>query len=138
MLQASPTESCDKPHERRAKTYLTREQLWEVYEAYCLAHDRVQFKRDRFNNCCKLYDVWRRWHAQGGNGTMTTRQMAEALGVELHNLRSVSRWMAVWVEQGVISKEEVVSMTGKTLGLRVDLRPVGEIQALMRGCSSAG
>jgi hypothetical protein len=137
MLQASRADQVANATSR-ARVYLTREELWEVYEAYCRAHGRVQFKKDRFNNCCKLYDLWRRWHAQGGDGTVTARQMAQALGCELHNITSVRRWMAVWVEQGVISKEEVLSMTGKKLGLRVDLRPVDEIQALMRGCSSAG
>jgi hypothetical protein len=136
MLQAPGTEQVANATSK-ARVYLTREELWEIYTANCERRG-VRPRKDRFNNICKTYDVWRRWDAQGSDGTITRRQMAEALGCELHNLRSVSRWMSCWIEEGVITKEEVLSMTGKTLGLRVDLRPVDEIQALMRGCSSAG
>lgn len=118
------------------KTYLNREQLWEVFQAYCEARGRVQFRHDLFNNACKLYDVWRAWHAQGATGVITTPQMARALGAQ--HLTSVRRWMDVWVSQGVITKEEVHTMTGKTRGLRVELKAVSEVRALTRGCSSAG
>lgn len=121
-----------------SKTYLSREQLWEVFEADLEQRGRTKFRRDFFNNCCKVYDLWRRWHATGGDGTITRRQMARDLGVAPHNLTSVDRWMAVWVRQGVIGKQEAHTMTGKTLGLRVELRPVSEVKALSRGCSSAG
>jgi hypothetical protein len=121
-----------------AKTYLTREQQWQIYQADCEERRLTRFRRDRFNNHCKIYDIWRRWHAEGGDGTITRPQMARALGCELHNLTSIDRWIGMWVRQGVISKSEVRSMTGKSLGLRVELRAVSEVQALSRGCSSVG
>lgn len=120
------------------RTFLTREELWEAYVADGEARGLTRFKKDRFNSSCKVYDLWRARDAQGSDGRITRPQIAEALGVPIQNLRSVDRWMGWMVRQGVIGKQHVTTAAGKTLGLRVELRAVSEVEALTRGCSSAG
>jgi hypothetical protein len=128
-----------------ARTSLTAEEIREVVEYDC--HERgVRFRSDLFENVWATYNAHRRRIMGGGDGTTSTRQLARDLYPDVgddaqaweRKRYSVQRWLSLLQRQGLISKSELCDARGKSLGLRVELRPVSEVTALTRGCSSAG
>ena len=115
-------------------------------------HQRsVRYYRSLGEHVQAVYHALRKRQAMGGDGTVSTFQLARDLypdvGDDLEKARarskSVGRWLAVLVRQGMISKQELRSSkgAGKSLGLRVGLLPVPERVARLaasRGCSSVG
>jgi hypothetical protein len=123
----------------------------EILAAYQLDCEQrgVRFQRNGFEHWRATYNALRKHQAIGGDGSVSTRQLARDLypdvGDDLEAWRrkrySIVRWLAGLQRQGLISKQELRSERGKSLGLRVELQPIPEKVAMMaasRGCSSVG
>lgn len=110
---------------------------------------KVRYHRNKGEHVQATYHAIRKRYAMGGDGTVSRFQLARDLypdvGDDLEKARvrarSVSRWLDVLERQGLISKQELRSPRGKSLGLRITLLPVPERVARLaasRGCSSVG
>jgi hypothetical protein len=132
----------------RNETWHTAEELWEAYELECERRGR-QTRRNCFENLEKVYAIHRKRDAIPGDGTISTRQIArdfypdvgDDIAAWRRKQQSIQRWLHWLVDMGVISKTELRSESGKSLGLRVDLLPVSDQvsrRAGTRGCSSVG
>lgn len=130
---------------KRPRTWLNAEEIREL----CVkdAEDRgKRFRVDRFENVLATYEAARKRLAIGGNGTVTIRQLARDLYPEVceqseayrRKKASIQRWLGVLVRQGAIAKSTISNDIGMNVGLRLDFRPMDEVAALQRGCSSAG
>jgi hypothetical protein len=106
----------------------------------------VRFYVQLFEDVEATYNVIRKRHAIGGDGTISQVQFARDLYPDVgddydaarRKRSSIRRWLELLERQGLISKEELRSAAGKSLGLRVALLPVDAVMARTRGCSSAG
>jgi hypothetical protein len=140
---ATPPAASGKPHK-----WATYEEIRAAVELDCEQHG-VRFRRDRFENVAATYNAHRKRIATGGNGTTSTRQLARDLYPDVgddyqaarRRRESIRRWLKVLERQGLISKSELRSGAGKSLGSRVDLLAVPDQvsrRACSRGCSSVG
>lgn len=97
-------------------------------------------------NVAAVYGVLRKRASIGGDGTVSTWQLARDLYPDVgedkeaqkRKSTSVRRWIRLLERQGAIRTSVLTSPTGKSLGLRVELCAMSEVGALTGGCSSAG
>lgn len=146
-VAASPAQSEDNLARRSDidRTWLTAEEIREVVQHDC--HERgVRFRRDLFENECAVHEALRKRMAMGGDGSTSSRQLARDLYPDVgedtdawrRKRNSIIRWLRLLERQGVITRAQVRSSSGKDLGVRVSLRPVSEVAALTCARSSAG
>jgi hypothetical protein len=93
------------------------------------------------DNVITVYGILRKYAAQGQH-TITERQIARDLYNDVgddydayrRRQQSVQRWLRALERMGFIHVQQLHGATGKSLGLRVDLRAVSEVGALTQDC----
>jgi hypothetical protein len=141
---------------RRARNWATAHEIEEAVRRDCEEYDSFgqpgsrRYQRNLFEHVEATYGAVRKWIAIGGDGAISTHQLARELYPDAHDYascqrkrESIRRHLALLVRQKLLTKEELCAGSGKKLGLRVVLLPIPEeisTLARVRGCrsSSAG
>jgi hypothetical protein len=126
------------------RNWATREEGREALEAHYETLGK-QLYANLVEDVWTVYEILRK-RASQGHRTISVRQIARDFYVDVgedyeayrRKQKSIQRWLRLLEAVGFIAVQEHVGSSGKTLGLRVELRPVCEVEALTRGCSSVG
>ncbi|HMD60235.1 MAG TPA: hypothetical protein VKG78_02325 [Opitutaceae bacterium] len=126
------------------RTWANKDEIHEFVQRDCRQR-HVRYRCDLFENVWAVYGALRKRQALGSK-TTSTRQLARDLypdvGDDIQAWRrkrdSVRRWLRLLERQELVLTTPLAGPSGKSLGLRVEFRPVSEEVVALCARSSAG